>query len=167
MKSKLRYRFNFNILSEHILINWFFFYNLKPENDVCCWYMLATPLKTPIQTLSSCFRLTTAILLHGRNVFDTPSWQWFHDLNLPLTTSEVWAYFPSWVKVVQSKTYNPAAGAVNIPVATSYPLPLFRSTVSKTTRPFVARLLTWFFSRTSKPTIFLSKIWTRFLFEIK
>ena len=121
-------------------------------------YILAGELKTPIQTLSPCFSFTTAILLHELNVFDILSSQWFHDLDLPLTTSEVWASFPRWVKVVQSKTYIPETGAVNIPFEGLYPFPSFKSTVPKMTRPYVARLLTWFFSRTSKATTVFSKI---------
>ena len=121
-------------------------------------YILAGELKTPIQTLSPCFSFTTAILLHDRYVFDVISSQWFHDLDLPLTTCEVWASFPRWVKVVQSKTYIPEAGAVNIPFEGLYPFPSFKSTVPKMTRPYVARSLTWFFSRTSKATTVFSEI---------
>ena len=68
--------------------------------------------------------------------------------------------------LVQSKTYNPAAGAVNIPVEGSYPFPSFRSTVPKTTRPFTARLLTLLVSCTSKATTFFSKILKRYYFQI-
>ena len=88
-------------------------------------YILADELKTPIQTLSPCFSFTTAILLHERYVFDELSSQEFQDLDLPLITSEVWASFPRCVKMVQSKTYIPEAGAVNIPFEGLYPFPSF------------------------------------------
>lgn len=70
------------------------------------------------------------------------------DLNVPLTVREVRASFPCWVKVVQLKTYSPAAGAVNIPVEESYPFPSFKYTIPNTTRPFDARLLTCANNRT-------------------